>query len=347
MNVLILGGTRFVGRHIADALTARGHVVTLFNRGRSNPQAHVELEQIRGDRTADLGRIGERKWDAVIDTSGYTPDVVERSARYFANRAHRYLFVSTISVYDESQNNGPDEDAPLHVLPRDADPTEFNAEYYGALKALCEAVVRSTFRHRASIVRPGLVAGPYDPTDRFTYWPVRVDAGGEILAPVSPSEPVQYIDVRDLAAFCVHLLECDDGGTYNCVIPRDTLMFGDLFDACVRVSASDAKFIWADAGFLREHEVNPWSDLPVWIPVDQPHRSIQRANSNRALVRGLTVRPLMETVRDTLSWARANGKRLGTLSAGLAPECEKQLLDTLAANVHKDRGAGLESADRI
>ena len=329
MNVLIIGGTRFVGRHIADALTARGHSVTLFNRGQSGPGVHTGLEQIRGDRATDLARIGDRKWDAAIDTSGYTPDVVERSARYFADRTHRYLYISSISVYDETKTDGPDEDAPLHVLPSDADPTEFNVEYYGALKALCETVVRSTFRHRASIVRPGLVAGPYDPTDRFTYWPVRVDAGGDILAPVSPAEPVQYIDVRDLAAFCIHVLEGDDAGTYNCATPRDTLTFGDLLDACVRASSSEVNFVWADAAFLRDHEVAPWSDLPVWTPADEPHRAIQRANSARALVRGLNVRPLLETVRDTLAWARAAGKARGTLTAGLTPEREAELLRLL------------------
>lgn len=330
MDVIILGGTRFVGRHVADALIARGHNVTLFNRGRSNPNAHADLEQIHGDRATDLHRIGERKYDAVVDTSGYTPDVVQRSTRYFADRTHRYLFISTISVYDEARIGGPDEDAPLHVLPRDADPTEFNVEYYGALKALCEAVVRSTFRYRVSIVRPGLVAGPYDPTDRFTYWPVRVDAGGEVLAPPSPAEPVQYIDVRDLAEFAVHLLECDDGGTYNCVTPVGALTFGELFDACNRAASSAPEYMWANAGFLREHEVNPWSDFPLWIPADQPHRAIQRTNSARALVRGLNVRPLLETVRDTMTWARAAGKHLGTLGAGLTPQREAELLRSLA-----------------
>lgn len=329
MNVLIIGGTRFVGRHIADVLLAHNHAVTLFNRGRSNPDAHTDLEQVRGDRATDLDRIGTRKWDAVIDTSGYTPDVVERSARYFTGLTHRYLFISTISVYDESRTDGPDEDAPLHALPSDADPTEFTIEHYGALKALCEAVVRSTYRHRASIVRPGLVAGPYDPTDRFTYWPVRIDAGGDVLAPVGRSEPLQYIDVRDLAEFCVHLLESDDGGSYNCVTPRDTLTFGDLFDACVRVGASNANFIWTGAEFLSNHEVNAWSDLPLWMPADTVYRNIQRANSARALVRGLRIRPVLDTVRDTLAWARANGKRYGTLSAGLAPEREAQLLESV------------------
>jgi 2'-hydroxyisoflavone reductase len=332
MDALILGGTRFVGRHIVDALVARNHRVTLFNRGQSNPSVHTELEHIRGDRATDLERVGDRRWDAVIDSSGYTPDLVERSARYFAHRTHRYLFVSTISVYDEARTDGPDEDSPLHVLPRDVDPTQFNVEYYGALKALCEAVVRSTFRHRASIVRPSLLAGPHDPTDRFTYWPVRVDTGGEILVPVSPSEPLQYIDARDFAEFCVHLLECNDGGTYNCVAPRNTLTFGDLLDACVRVSASNAQFLWADADFLAKNEVNPWSDLPLWIPADDPHRAIQRVDSARALVRGLKIRPLLETVRDTLNWARADGKRLGNLGAGLTPEREADLLRALGAN---------------
>jgi 2'-hydroxyisoflavone reductase len=332
MDVLIIGGTRFVGRHIVDALMARGHRVALFNRGRTNTAVHAELEHIRGDRLTDLPLTGDRTWDAVVDTSAYTPDVVERSTRYFGDRTRRYLFISTISVYDETKTSGPDEDAPLHVLPPDAERTELNIEYYGALKALCEAVVRSTFRHRASIVRPGLVAGPYDPTDRFTYWPVRVDAGGDILAPVSRNEPLQYIDARDLAAFCVRLLECDDGGTYNCATPRDTLTFGDLLDACVRASASQANFVWTGAKFLSQHEVNPWSDLPAWTPADTVYRNIQRANSARAFVRGLQIRPLQETVRDTLAWARANGKRYGNLSAGLSPEREAELLRALTTS---------------
>ena len=326
MNVLVIGGTRFVGRHITDAFIARGHCVTQFNRGISNTEVRSDVETIHGDRANDLERLGDRRWHAVIDTCGYTPDVLERSARYFADRVERYLFISTISVYGESQTNAPAEDAPLQALPADADRTQMTPETYGALKALCEAVVQSTYRHRATVLRPGLVAGPHDPTDRFTYWPVRVDAGGAVLAPVAPDEPLQYIDVRDLAQFAVHAVERGDGGTYNCVTPKGSLHFGDLLEACARVSGSPVSFTWVGADFLREKEVAPWSDMPLWIPKGDPHRAITSADSSRALVQGLKIRPVSETVRDTLTWARAAGKRPGALGAGLDPSREAALL---------------------
>jgi 2'-hydroxyisoflavone reductase len=330
VNILVLGGSRFVGRHITDAFLARGHYVTHFNRGISDPQGRADVETIHGDRASDLVRLGDRAWDAVIDTSGYTPDVVERSARFFAERAGWYLFISTISVYDISKTDGPDEDAPLSTLPPDADRTQMVPETYGALKVLCEEVVRSMFRQRATILRPGLVAGSDDPTDRFTYWPLRVAAGGQILVPVAPSEPLQYIDVRDLAEFALNLVEKHDCGTYNCVTPRGSLRFGDLLDACERVAHSAPSFTWVDADFLREHEVNPWSDLPLWTPAGDPHRGTINASSVRGLVRGLRNRPLLQTVRDTLAWARVARKRLGALRAGLSPEREHDLLTAFA-----------------
>lgn len=328
MNVLIIGGTRFIGRHIANALTGRGHKAALFNRG-SNPAVHVELEQIHGDRTKDLDRLDGRTWDAVIDTCGYTPDVVEQSTAFFASRAQRYLFISTISVYDEQQTQSPDEDAPVHELPGGADRTTFDVEHYGALKALCERAVRDTLGERAVIVRPGLVAGPFDPSDRFTYWPVRFDAGGPVLGP-GGAPLVQYIDVRDLADFCVHLLEAGDGGTYNCVTAQG-LTFEDLFTACTSAAANGASLVRADEEFLKAHNVSPWSDLPLWLPRDNPHYGISNTDSSRAIANGLRTRPLRDTVRDTLEWARANDKRFGTLAAGLAPEREAELLRDLGA----------------
>ena len=340
MNVLIIGGTRFVGPHTTDALVGGGHRVTLFNRGTSEAstgsavlrQAQDDgIEIIYGDRKTDLERTGDRRWDAVIDTCGFTPDVVELSARHFMDRTDRYLFVSTISVYDESQTTGPDEDAQLHKLPPEADPAEFNVEQYGALKALCEDVVLNTYRHRATILRPGLIAGPYDFTDRFTYWPLRFEAGGDVLVPVSPNEPLQYIDVRDLAAFAVHAIQGGVGGTYNCVTPRGVLHFGDLVESCEAVAHAGARPVWADARFLSAHEVSPWSDLPGWIPDGDSHRAVTNADSSRALVQGLRTRALTETVRDTLAWAHQAGKQLGSLAAGLTPSREQQLLTEVRA----------------
>lgn len=198
-------------------------------------------------------------------------------------------------------------------------------QYYGALKALCERKVRGAFGERAAIVRPGLVAGPDDPTDRFTYWPARFDAGGRILAAPLTSR-IQYIDVRDLAAFCVRLLEQEDAGTYNCVTPAGSLTFAALYAACSRYAS--AKCETADPGeaFLKAHGVEPWSDLPLWIPRDDASYNVTNTDASRAVSRGLQIRAVAETVRDVLEWSRSAGKRFGTLTTGLSPDRESQLL---------------------
>ncbi|HKU68238.1 MAG TPA: NAD-dependent epimerase/dehydratase family protein [Candidatus Baltobacteraceae bacterium] len=335
MTILIIGGTRFVGRHIADAFAARGHGVTLFNRG-SNPEVHADLEQIHGDRAGDLERLPDRSWDAVIDTSGYTPNIVEASARYFKGRARRYVFVSTISVYDPSKSAGPDEDAPLQELPQDADPAEYADERYGALKVLCERAVQREFGDGVTIVRPGLVAGPFDPTDRFTYWPVRFDAGGEVVTPPEQSA-VQYIDARDLAAFVARAVENGIDGTFNCVTPRQSLTFGDLCRACMHeASAEDAAMVPIPDEFLAQREVRPWSEFPLWIPSASEYAAIANSDSSRALAAGLTIRPIAETVRDVLAWARAAEKRPGALKAGMAPEREAALLEAAKTAGHAE-----------
>ncbi len=326
MNVLVIGGTRFVGRHIVDALGARGHGVTLFNRG-NNPEVHKNLEQIHGDRAADLQRLDGRTWDAVVDTSGYTPNIVEASARYFKSAADRYLFISTVSVYDHAKTGGPDEDAPLLEFPQDADPAQYAEERYGSLKVLCEQAAAREFGERVTILRPGLVAGPFDPTDRFTYWPVRFDEGGDVLCPPLESA-IQYIDARDLAAFAAHTIETGVDGIFNCVTPRASVTFGDLCEACMHeASAEDAVAVPLSDEFLGRHDVRPWSELPLWIPVASEYASIANADSSRALAAGLTIRPIGETVRDTLAWARTAEKRPGALKAGLDPAREAQLLD--------------------
>ncbi|HEV3155435.1 MAG TPA: NAD-dependent epimerase/dehydratase family protein [Candidatus Baltobacteraceae bacterium] len=320
MNVLILGGTRFLGRHIADALIEHGHTVTLFNRGVSDPVARERIGQIHGDRERDLSLLAGRMWDAVVDTCCYRPQTAQRSSRFFDDCTARYVFVSTISVHDLSAEAIITEETPQMREPR---------EEYGPAKALCETIVRSTFRHRATIVRPGLIVGPYDPTDRFTYWPVRVDAGGDVLAPVAPSEPAQFIDVRDLSQFIVHTIEMHDGGTYNVTSPRGHFTIGEVLETCARVSGSGARFVWADEQFLKDNDVSPWMDLPLWVGANSGARSIVNADVRRALTAGLTIRPLHQTVRDTLAWARASGKRWGDLKAGLSPKREGELLQRL------------------
>lgn len=211
MNVLIIGGTRFVGRHIAQAFVESGASVTLFNRGNAYGDPISGVSVVHGDRKSDLHRLGNSKWDVVVDTCAYVPLEAEIAARFFRDKTNRYIFISTISVYDSSSGKAIDEDAPLSILPENADRTRMTVETYGALKVLCEEIVFSTFRNRATILRPGLVAGPYDPTDRFTYWPLRIALGGDVLLPESPSQPVQYIDARDLAQFAVTLAKRDAG----------------------------------------------------------------------------------------------------------------------------------------
>lgn len=325
MNVLIIGGTRFVGRHIAAAFIERGHSVTLFNRG-SDPSVHADLEQVHGDRSSDLSRLDGRTWDAVIDVCGYTPNIVEASANYFRERTSHYVFVSSISVYDHAGTDGPAEDAAVLEFPKDADSSVYSDERYGALKVLCERQVYRAFGDSAAVMRPGLVAGPFDPTDRFTYWPVRFDAGGDVLAPERTCR-VQYIDARDLANFTVNLSELQMGGTYNCTTPAGSLNFGDLCDACLaHASAEDAYVVEMPDEFLGAHKVQPWSELPLWIPAASEYASISNADSSRAVAAGLSVRSLSETVADTLAWARTAEKRLGALKAGLSPEREGELL---------------------
>ncbi len=326
-RILILGGTRFVGRHIADAFVAAGDSVTLFNRGVSDPSPRAGVENVRGDRSRDLGLLGEKHFDAVIDTSGYTPDAVRHSARFFASRTDRYLFGSSVSVYDleRARADRVDEDAPLLQLPAGVDPAVRADEHYGALKNLCESEVREAFGERATILRLGLVAGPHDPTDRFTYWVLRVAAGGEVLAPPA-DRSIQYVDARDVARFASTIVHEAIGGTFNVVRPPDVYTFGDLIGECARASGSHPHTRWVEEDFLVEHGVRPWSELPLWIPQRDAAAALLRASPERAVARGLQHTPLAQTVRDTFAWA-SKARTLDTLLAGLSHTREKELLE--------------------
>jgi 2'-hydroxyisoflavone reductase len=314
MDVLLLGGTRFLGIHLTDALRARGHRATHFTRGTA------------GDRRTDLGRLGTRSWDAVVDTSGYAPRDVEISARFFAKRTGRYVFVSTISVY-EPGSVSPDEDAPVLALPPDRRAV-FDVEWYGAQKAACERVVASTFRERALILRPGLIAGPHDPTDRFTYWPVRFDRGGAILAPESADFRTQFVDARDIADYAVRALESGRGGTYNVTSPPREISLGDLFATCRGVARVPSEVRYAPAAFLAGHGVEPWTDLPLWVPDSLGMPGLLHVDVRRALVAGLRYRPLRDTVRDVLAWAKTKAPSRA-MRAGLSEDRERDLLATL------------------
>lgn len=326
MKLLILGGTVFLGRHIVEAALAGGHSVTLFNRGQHNPDLFPEVERIRGDRTGDLEGLRGRSWDAVIDTCGYLPRVVQKSAELLAPAVEHYTFISSVSVYGNISQPGLDETAPVGRLD---DPTVevIDGETYGPLKALCEEVVEQALPGRSLIIRPGLIVGPNDPTDRFTYWPYRIAQGGEVLAPGRPEAGVQFIDVRDLAAWIVRMVEERRAGIYNAVGPDEPLPLGYVLQTCMAVSGSDAQVTWVSERFLLDAGVTPWSELPVWVPRDETseHEGLFTVDARKAQAVGLRYRPLEDIVQATLTWARTElpGREL---RAGLSREREQELL---------------------
>jgi 2'-hydroxyisoflavone reductase len=327
MRLLILGGTRFVGRHIAEAALAQNHEVTLFHRGVSAPELFEgRVERIVGDREKDLSRLGGRPWDAVIDTCGYVPRIVRESAAALRaeNTDLRYLFVSSVSVYDRPPP-GADESWPVGAI-EDRAVEEITGETYGPLKALCEAEVRESYGHKAIIVRPGLIAGPHDPTDRFPYWVARISAGGDVLLPGRKRQPIQIIDVRDLAAFCLGLLNSGLGGTWNAVGPEAPLTLGGLFDSMFATLNPGARPVWVDPARLEEWGVKPWSDLPLYWGPNAEEDGVMAVSNRRALDSGLKIRPLEVTVRDTRDWL-ANRPTDQTWKAGLARRRERELLE--------------------
>jgi 2'-hydroxyisoflavone reductase len=314
VRVLLLGGPRFLGRAVADAALERGHELTFFNRGRTNPELYPEAEHLIGDRAGDLGALNGRAWDGVIDTSGYLPGAVRASAEVLRSSGH-YCFVSTVSVYADF--GAPiDESRPVAEL-GDLPEDEVTDESYGPLKALCETRVLEVFADRAVVVRPGLISGPHDPTGRFTYWPHRIARGGEVLAPAPADAPMQSVDARDFGAWLVSLCEQKANGTFNATHPGFT--WSDLVESCREVAGEEAQITWVAPEFLVEHGVGQWMELPLWIH-DPALAYADRVDVTRALDAGLTFSPLAETVRGALSEAAT------TDAAGLSPDREAELL---------------------
>src|ERR1043165_4902990 len=304
MRILIIGGTRFLGRFLVEAALDHRHEVTLFHRGITNPNLFPQVETIRGDREKDLDKLHGRFWEAVIDTSGYLPRLVRLSADSLEAIVSHYVFISSISVYQDFKKVGIDESYPVGKIQNETI-EEITGETYGPLKALCEQAIEEVFgRERTLIIRPGLIAGPYDPTDRFTYWPVRVARGGDVLAPQKPDAAIQLIDVRDLAEFVILLIEGNAFGTYNVTGPDYPLTIGKLLEVSKQVSGSNANFKWASAEFLKQHKIEPWSDMPTWIPDDKEGIGASHVDISKAISAGLKFRPLEETVHDTLEWAK-------------------------------------------
>lgn len=323
MRILLLGGTIFLGRAVTDAALAAGHSVTHLHRGRSGVDARVDTRRAdRTDAVALTEALQGGAWDAVIDNSGYLPQVVAISTDLLRGRCARYLFVSSISVY-----TGPayDEDAAV-APPTDPLPDAWTPETYGSLKAMCENVVRDRFGPGALVVRPGLIVGPHDPTDRFTYWPVRASRGGEMLAPDDPGRRVQFINVRDLATWMVRLLEDDASGTFNATGPAEPLTMGEFIAACIEVGAAGTKATWASEEFLLAQGVQPWREMPLWVAAMDA--KLLGTPIDRAIAAGLTFRPLRETIYDTLAWARTRPAD-HPWRAGISAERERELLAAL------------------
>lgn len=329
MQLLILGGTKFLGRHAVEVALARGHEVTIFTRGQLNPDLFPEIERLRGDRDGGLGVLAGRRWDAVIDTSAYVPRLARAAAEALRDAVERYVFISTISVYPEFSKVGITEDDPVGTM-EDETIEEIGGQYYGPLKALCERAIQETMPDKTIIIRPGLIVGPHDPTNRFTYWPTRVARGGDVLVPRSLDWPTQIIDVRDLAAWAVTMAESGAVGVYNATGPDYPLTFGEVFDACREVAQSDAQPVIVSEEFLLASKVGPWMELPLWLPGAPENAGFSAIDFRRALAAGLTFRPLAETVRDTLTWDRSLPAD-ATRVAGLAPEREAELLQNWQA----------------
>jgi 2'-hydroxyisoflavone reductase len=331
LKLLVLGGTGFLGPHFVEAARKRGHTLTLFNRGKTNPdkfsgEDYRDIEQLHGDRKTDLTALaGERQWDAVLDTSAYIPADVTRSAKLLAPKIKQYVLVSTISVY--AKNDVPsDENSPLAVL---ADPTvdKVSNETYGGLKALCEKAAEAELPGRATVVRPGLIVGPGDNSDRFTYWPARADRGGEILGPGSAQDPTQFIDVRDLAEFLLTTIERGQFGIYNADGAPGALTMGALLRESQRASGKKSSVTWVPADFLEAQKVSAWGDMPAWIPARGEYAGFGRTSVSKARAAGLTYRPLRETVRDTLAWWRKlPEERRAKPKAGLSAQREGEVL---------------------
>jgi 2'-hydroxyisoflavone reductase len=319
VKLLVLGGTRFLGRAVVEDALARGHQVTLFNRGETNSELFPEAEKLRGDRSADLSQLSGRSWDAVIDPSGYVPHVVRASAELLADAVDHYVFISSISAY--ADQSGPnDEDSRLAELgdwPADELVMTEEGGNYGPLKVLCEQAVAEVFSNRHATIRSGLLVGAHDPTGRFTYWPHRVARGGDVLAPGPPERKVQLVDVRDSASWILNVTEQCVSGTFNATHPG--LPWEGVLETARETTGSDATFVWVDDDFLADHEVGEWMELPMWLR-DPEWVGMHMADVTKALDAGLTFRPLEETIREALELAEP------TDDAGLAPEREAELL---------------------
>ena len=334
MKLLVLGGTVFLGRHMVSAALSNGHNVTLFNRGRDNPDLFPEAERLRGDRDNDLDALKGKRWDAVIDTCGYVPRHVRDSAQLLSQSVDHYTFISTLGVYSDYTKRGIDETAEVGTF-EDETIEEVNEQTYGPLKALCEREVQRAMPARALVVRAGLIVGSYDPLDRFTYWVRRVARGGEMLAPGTFDRRIQIIDVRDLSEWIIRIVESRATGVYNATGPDYPLSMGRLLEESKSVTGSDATFVWVSDSFLIENKVGSWNEVPLWLPEDVKYAGFMYFDCSKAVGAGLSYRPLSETIRDTLEWDTSRSEPIAPYKmmgielppTGIKPERESELLE--------------------
>lgn len=355
-RVLVLGGTGFLGPKVMEAALARGHHVTLFNRGRLEKMRKLEFpagvdvlygnrdpgkpadewkDEARGDvkdpnSPIGLSQLEGKTWDYVIDTSGQTPAQVEASAQLLADKVKHYVFISTLSVYASNDVVGMDESAPVAQLVKDAPAEQAPLLNYGPNKALSEQAAEAAMPGRVANLRSGLIVGPGDYSDRYTYWPVRLDQGGEVLCPGSPEDPIQFIDVRDLAEWSIRLCENRTAGVFNAMGPDKVLTFGMMLESCIKANGNTPTLRWAPASFLMKHGVSPWQDMPVWIPPGGESGGFHRRSNAKALAAGLTFRSPQDTAKATLTWWKTlpEGRR-AQMRAGLKPAREAELLALL------------------
>lgn len=331
LKVLIFGGTGFIGPHFVEALRAHGHKLTLFNRGKRNPGLFPDVETLIGDRNGQIDALKGRDWDVVIDDSGYFPAQVKASTELLKDRVQHYIFVSSISAYADLTPAGIDEDYKLAPL-KDPNAKEITEDNYGGLKAVCEQIVETTFGKRQAVIRPTYIVGPGDTSDRFTYWPVRVARGGEMLTPGTANDPIQFIDVRDLAEFMGTCVEQRIVGRYNLCNPPGAVTMGGLLDTSKRLTKSNATYVWGDAKFLDENKALQSGEIPIWSPTVGEFAGATLVSSARAVEKGLRFRDLDTTVRDTLAWyEKRPAEQKQKMRAGLTAEREAELLKKLKA----------------